>query len=71
MAGSTSMVKRSRQAKKSAALGAIAVSIARMKGDPLYAKLKKNRQLWKSTKDQIVQKYSSAALSKWAKNQAK
>jgi hypothetical protein len=65
------MVTRTHAAKKSAALGAIAVSIARKRNDVLYMKLKKYRKLWKDTKDQIVQKYGSAALSQWSQNQAK
>ena len=65
-----SMTIRSHAAKKNAALAAIAVSIARMKNDVLYMKLKKYRGLWKDTKNQIVQKYSGAAMQKWAQNQA-
>jgi hypothetical protein len=71
MAISASMVMRSHEAKKNAALAAIAVSIARSKNDVLYHKLKKYRTLWKDTKNQIVSKYASAAMSKWAQNQAK
>ena len=61
---------RSMQAKKNAALGAIAVSIARSKNDVLYHKLRKYRKLWKDTKNQIVQKYSGLAMQQWAKKQA-
>ncbi len=71
MAVAASMVMRSHEAKKNAAIAAIAVSIARSRNDVLYAKMKKYRNLWKETKNQILQKYSSAALSKWAQNQAK
>ncbi len=71
MAAQASMVMRSHAAKKNAALAAIAVSIARSKNDVLYHKLKKYRNLWKSTKNQIVQKYGSLALQKWAANQSK
>jgi hypothetical protein len=71
MAISASMVMRSHEAKKNAALAAIAVSIARSKNDVLYHKLKKYRTLWKDTKNQIVSKYASAAMSKWAQNQSK
>lgn len=66
----TSMVMRSHEAKKNAALGAIAVSMARKKNDVLYFKLKKYRKLWKDTKNQITQKYGPAALQQWSKNQA-
>jgi hypothetical protein len=71
MATAASMVMRSHEAKKNAAIAAIAVSIARSRNDVLYHKLKKYRGLWKDTKNQITQKYGSAALSKWAQNQAK
>jgi len=69
MATQSSMVMRSHAAKRAAALGAIAVGIARSKNDVLYHKLRKYRTLWKSTKDQIVQKYGGQALQKWASNQ--
>lgn len=71
MAVAASMVMRSHQAKKNAAIGAISVSIAKQRNDVLYAKLIKYRGLWKDTVEQIKSKYSSAAMSKWAKNQAK
>jgi len=65
-----SMTLRTHQAKKNAALAAIAVSIARSKNDVLYHKLKKYRALWKDTKSQITAKYGSMAMQKWALNQA-
>jgi hypothetical protein len=71
MAVSASMVMRSHEAKRNAALAAIAVSIARSKNDVLYHKLKKYRTLWKDTKNQIVSKYASAAMAKWAQNQSR
>lgn len=71
MAVQTSMTMRTHEAKKNAALAAIAVSIARTRQDVLYFKLKKYRALWKDTKNQIVAKYGSAAMQKWALNQAK
>ncbi len=71
MATAASMTVRSFAAKKNAAINSIAVSISRSRNDVLYMKLRKYRALWKETKDQIVQKYSSQALSKWAQNQAK
>ena len=71
MATQASMVMRSHAAKKNAILGSLSVSIARSKNDVLYHKLRKYRKLWKESKDQIVQKYGSMALQKWATNQAK
>jgi hypothetical protein len=70
MAVQQSMVMRSMEAKRNAALAAIAVSIARSKNDVLYHKLKKYRALWKDTKNQILSKYSGQAMQKWAKNQS-
>jgi hypothetical protein len=71
MAVAASMVMRSHEAKKNAALAAIAVSVARSKNDVLYHKLIKYRRLWKDTKNQILSKYSSVAMQRWAANQAK
>ena len=70
MAVQQSMMMRSMQAKKNAALAAIAVSIARSRDDVLYHKLKKYRKLWKDTKNQILQKYSGLAMQQWAKKQS-
>ena len=70
MAVQQSMSMRSVHAKRNAALAAIAVSIARMNNDVLYHKLKKYRALWKDTKNQILQKYQSQAMQRWAKKQA-
>jgi len=67
----TSTTIRTHEAKKNAAIGAIAVAIARKKNDVLFHKLKKYRNLWKDTKAQIVQKYGSMALQQWSKNQSK
>ncbi len=66
-----SMVMRSHESKKNAAVAAIAVSMARMNNDQLYFRLKRFRTLWKDTKNDILRKYQSAALSKWAQNQSK
>ncbi len=66
-----SMMMRSHEAKKNAAVAAIAVSMARKNNDVLFMKLKKYRGLWKDTKNMITQKYGSAALSKWSQNQSK
>jgi len=70
MATTASMTMRSYEAKRNAALAAIAVSIARSKNDVLYHKLKKYRKLWKDTKNQILSKYASAAMQQWARKQA-
>jgi len=66
-----SVVHRSREAKIAAAKAAIAVAIAKQKGDPLYAKLVKHRKLWKQYKNEIVNKYGPVAYQKWVQNQSK
>jgi len=70
MAVQQSMSMRTIEAKRNAALAAIAVSIARSRNDVLYHKLRKYRKLWKDTKNQIVQKYSGLAMQQWAKKQS-
>jgi len=67
----TSMQMRSREAKINAAVGAIAVAIAKKKNDPLYHKLIKYRSLWKKTKDEIMRKYGNIAYQHWVQKQAK
>jgi len=71
MATQASMVIRSYEAKRNAALSAIAVSIAKSRNDVLFLRLKRARRIWKDTKAQILQKYMSAALQQWAANQSK
>jgi len=66
-----SMQMRSREAKINAAVGAIAVAIAKKKNDPLYHKLIKYRSLWKKTKDEIMKKYGNIAYQQWVQKQAK
>ena len=66
-----SMQMRSREAKINAAVGAIAVAIAKKKNDPLYHKLIKFRTLWKRTKDEIMRKYGNIAYQQWVQKQAK
>jgi len=68
---SMSMTTRTREAKMNAAIGAISVSIAKEKKDPIVAKMLKYRKLWKESKDQIVKKYGAFAYQKWIKNQNK
>ena len=65
-----SMVQRSREAKINAAVGAIAVSMAKKANDPLYFKLVKYRKLWKETKNRIVAKYGARAYQQWVSNKS-
>jgi len=66
---SMSMSIRSREAKMNAAIGAISVSIAKEKNDPIVHKMLKYRKLWKDTKNQIVQKYGAFARQRWMQKQ--
>ena len=67
---SMSMVQRSREAKINAAVGAIAVHIAKEKNDPLVHKMMKFRKLWKENKEMIMKKYGALAYQKWVQKQA-
>ena len=70
MAVTTSMVMRSHEAKRNAAIAAISVALAKKNNDVLYAKLRKYRALWKAAKNDIVRKYGPQAQQVWAKKQS-
>jgi len=61
MAFTTSMIKRTKREKLLALTGALAVKIARAKGDPLYGKMIKFKRAYKMLKRQIITKYKSKA----------
>jgi len=65
----SSMVLRSYESKKSAAVAAIAVSMAKKHNDPMYDQLKRHRHAWKAAKDQIVQRYAGQATMQWQQSQ--
>ena len=56
---SASMVKRTPQDKIKALSAAMAVKIAKEAGDPLYKKMIKAKNLWKTYKEKIVAKYGN------------
>jgi len=70
-ATSSGMQMRSYESKKAAAIGAIAVSLAKKHKDPLYDRLKHFRGAWKDSKDQILQRYYSQATMQWQQGQNK
>lgn len=70
MFGSSSMI-RSHESKKNAAIAAIATSLAKKNNDQLYLQLKRHRDAWKKAKDEILNKYQSEAMNKWAQSQNK
>jgi hypothetical protein len=61
---------RTHESKKNAAIGAIAVSMAKKNKDPLYNVLKMHREAWKRAKNDIVMRYQSQAEMKFQKKQA-
>jgi len=63
------MQMRSYESKKNAAIGAIAVSLAKKHHDPLYERLKHFRSAWKHTKNEILQRYYSQATQQWQAGQ--
>jgi len=56
---STSIVKRTRQAKLSSLAANFAIRIAKDRNDPLYKKYKKYRKWFKDAKKAIVQRYGA------------
>lgn len=64
------MQMRTHESKKNAAIGAIAVSMAKKNQDPLYGLLKRHRDAWKRAKDDIVMRYKSQAEMKFQRKQS-
>ncbi len=59
-----STIRRSRTSKIRSTTGAVAISIARAKNDPLYAKMIKMKKIYRDTKRQIERKYKGQSMSK-------
>jgi hypothetical protein len=55
-------IKRNRMQKTKAAVGAIGVSLAKKKHDPLYKKMIFYKDKYKQTKDQLQKKYKSKSM---------
>jgi len=68
-ATTSGMQMRSYESKKAAAIGAIAVALAKKNNDPLYERLKHFRGAWKSSKNEILQRYYSQATQQWQAGQ--
>jgi len=56
-----SIVKMDKERKIKMLVGQVAIRIAKEKGDPLYDKYKKYRELYLETKRQIIEKYANRA----------
>ena len=65
-----SMVKRTREAKKNAAIAAIATKMAKDNGDVLYKKSQKFKKLFFAAKAAISKKYFARARSAWTAQQS-
>lgn len=59
-----STIRRSRASKIRSTTGTVAISIARAKNDPLYAKMIKMKKIYRDTKRQIERKYKGQSMSK-------
>ena len=64
------MMMRTHESKKNAAIGAIAVSMAKKNQDPLYGLLKRHRDAWKRAKNDIVMRYQSQAEMQFQRKQS-
>jgi hypothetical protein len=58
----STITKRGRSQKIKTTAGAIGVSLARQKDDPLYKKMIYYKHLYLKTKEQLQRKYKSRAL---------
>ena len=56
-----SIVKMDKERKIKMLVGQVAIRIAKEKGDPLYDKYKKYRELYLETKRKIIEKYANKA----------
>ena len=56
-----SVIRRTKEQKIKAAIGAAAVQMAKAKGDPLAAKLSKYRALVIETRKKLLEKYGNRA----------
>ena len=66
----TSMVRRSREAKKNAAVSVIAMKLAKEAGDIQQKKAARFKKLFVAAKQAILRKYEPRARVEWTKKQA-
>jgi len=67
----TTMVKRSREAKKNAAVSVIAMKLAKESEDMQWKRASKFKKLFVAAKEAINKKYGSRARAEYIKKQAK
>jgi hypothetical protein len=63
------MVKRTREAKKNAAVSVIAMRLAKDKDDVIWKKASKFKKLFVAAKEAINKKYGQRASIEWMKKQ--
>lgn len=66
----TSMVRRSREAKKNAAVSVIAMRLAKQAGDVQQKKAARFKKLFVAAKQAILRKYEPRAKVEWTKKQS-
>lgn len=66
----TSMVRRSREAKKNAAVSVIAMKIAKDNNDMQWKKASRFKKLFVAAKQAIAKKYGPRAKVEWTKKQS-
>ena len=66
----TSMVKRTKEAKKNAAISVIAMKMAKDSGDIQQKKAAKFKKLFLAAKQAILKKYGPRAKVEWTKQQS-
>ncbi len=59
-----STIRRSRTSKIRSTTGAVAISIARTRNDPLYLKMMRAKKIARDAKRQIERKYKGQSMSK-------
>ena len=64
-----SIVTRTHESKKKAAIASIAYHIALKNNDPMALKMQKFRKLWKAAKEEVTRKYGPQALQVWTSKQ--
>ena len=65
----TSLVRRSREAKKASAVSVIAMKMAKDAEDPQQKKAARFKKLFVAAKQAIIKKYGPRARVSWTKNQ--
>jgi hypothetical protein len=63
----TTMVKKTREAKRNSAIGVISMNMAKQNDDIQWRKANKYKQLFVAAKQAILKKYGNKAKAEWYK----